>query len=103
MTYHEAGSLPELFFPSHIKKFILHQDNNSCLYSRTSAAQTLSHGYFELVPQSLTKRNPTPADIIVSWIILGDFLFCIDKVCCVFSLESPCGGDSNENTQHTSC
>ena len=23
------------------------------------------------------------------------------KVCCVFSLESPHGGDSNENTQYT--
>ena len=23
------------------------------------------------------------------------------KVCCVFSLESPHGGDSNEYTQHT--
>ena len=23
------------------------------------------------------------------------------KVCCVFSLESPNGGDSNENTQYT--
>ena len=29
------------------------------------------------------------------------FIFFNIKVCCVFSLESPHRGDSNENTQHT--
>ena len=35
--------------------------------------------------------------------IIGIFvsIFCNMKVCCVFSLESPHGGDSNEYTQHT--
>ena len=28
-------------------------------------------------------------------------IFFNKKVCCVFSLESPHRGDSNENTQHT--
>ena len=35
------------------------------------------------------KNNPIAADIIVFAIISGDFLFYIDKVYCVHSLESP--------------
>ena len=32
---------------------------------------------------------------------MGDSLFYIDKVCCVYSLKSPRWGGSYENTQHT--
>ena len=34
-------------------------------------------------------KNPIAANIIIFGIILGDFLFYIDKVCYVYSLESP--------------
>ena len=44
--------------------------------------------HFELALESLT-NNPNVADIIVFMIISSDFLFDIDKVCCVYSLESP--------------
>ena len=49
------------------------------------------HGCFELVLESL----------IVIWDISGDFLFILIVECCVYSLESPRWGDSNENTQYT--
>ena len=29
------------------------------------------------------------------------FLFYHENVCCVYSFESPCRGDSNEYTEHT--
>ena len=32
------------------------------------------------------QKNPIAADIIVFGIILGDFLFYIDLVCCMYSL-----------------
>ena len=60
----------------------------------------INHGYFELVFKSLTK-NPIAADIIIFGKISGDFLFILIMVCCVYSLESPQWGDSNENTQRT--
>ena len=41
------------------------------------------------------------AYIIEFGIISGYFLFYLDKVYCVYSLESPLWGDSTENTQHT--
>ena len=34
-------------------------------------------------------KNPIAADIIIFGIIMGDFLFYIDMVCGVCSLESP--------------
>ena len=40
------------------------------------------------------------ADIIVFRIYSDDFLFYIDKVGCVCSLELPRRGDSNEYIQH---
>ena len=58
-------------------------------YSRTLVARTLMAclpWLFELVLESL---NPIAADIIVFGIILGDFRFYIDKIGCVYSLESP--------------
>ena len=33
-------------------------------------------------------------------IVKGDFFHILKIVCCVYSLESPHRGDSNENTQH---
>ena len=45
--------------------------------------------------------NPIDADVIVFGIISGDFCIYIDKTCCIYSLESPQGGDSNEYTQYT--
>ena len=60
----------------------------------------MHHSYFKLVLESLTK-NSIPADITVSAINFGWFPFYIDMVCCVYSLELPRWGDSNENTQHT--
>ena len=66
-------------------------------HSRTSVARTS----LARLPQLFRTRfwvpwkNPTAAD-------LGWFIFFILKmVCCVYSLESPHRGDSNENTQHT--
>ena len=35
------------------------------------------------------KKNPMAANIIIFGILMGDLLFYIDKVCCVYSLESP--------------
>ena len=52
------------------------------------------HGYFELILKSPGK-NPLAADIIIF------SFFILIMVCCVYSLESPRCGDSNENTQHT--
>ena len=49
------------------------------------------YGHLELILESLTKKkkNPIAADIIVFGIILGDFLFILIMVCCVYSLELP--------------
>ena len=55
------------------------------------------HGYFELVLESLGK-NPLAADL--GWFSVI-FFFILKTVNCVYSLESPHWGDSNENTQHT--
>ena len=56
------------------------------------------HIYFKLVLESL-RKTPIAADIIIFGIIKDVFLFYM--VCCLYLLESPCWGDSNENTQHT--
>ena len=56
------------------------------------------HGCFELIPKSLGK-NPLAADMGLFSVIF--FFFILKMVYCVFSLESPQWGDSNENTQHT--
>ena len=57
------------------------------------------------LPRLFRIRSRVPkniaADTIVFRIIVSGFLFYIDKVCCVSSLESPRRGDSNENRQHT--
>ena len=73
-------------------------------YDRTSVAPTLMalyHGYFELVLEFLTKKNPIAANAILFGIISGDFLLYFDKVCCMYSLESPHRGDFNESTEYT--
>ena len=57
-------------------------------YPLISKMYHVYHGYFEFVLECLTK-NLTAADIIVSGILSGDFLFYIDKVCCMYSLELP--------------
>ena len=44
---------------------------------------------FRTCLMSSLEKNPIVAYIIVFWIISGDFLFYIDKVCCAYSLESP--------------
>ena len=55
------------------------------------------HGCFELVIESLGK-NPKAADLRKFRSI---FLFILKMVYCVFSLESPRWGDSNENAHNT--
>ena len=55
------------------------------------------HGCFELVLECLGKKNHGGR----SEIIKGDFLFLFKVVYCVYSLESPRWGDSNENIQYT--
>ena len=55
------------------------------------------HGCFELVLESLG-NNPMVADL--GNLDLFSF-FILKTVYCVYSLESPQWGDSNENTQHT--
>ena len=64
-------------------------------YSRSSVARTLMaryHGYFELILESLGKKT-----YLQIWDI---FFFILKMVCCVYSLESPRRGDSNENIQY---
>ena len=50
-----------------------------------SSTTATSKSFFKL--ESLTKTNPLTADIIVFGIISGDFLFYINKIYCVYSLE----------------
>ena len=52
---------------------------------------TLSNSFL-----SPLQKNPIAADIIVLWIIWDGFLFILILVCCVYSIESPRWGDSNE-------
>ena len=57
------------------------------------------HGCFEHVLESPWKKK--------SWLQIWDhlvwfFFFILKTVYCMFSLESPQWGDSNENTEHTS-
>ena len=59
------------------------------------------HGYFEHVLESLTEQKYLSCSFYCVWDISGDFLYILKMVCCVYSLESPRWGDSNENTQHT--
>ena len=69
-------------------------------YSRTSVTQhwwRVYHGCFELVIESLGK-SPIAADLGQFRVI---FFFYVENLYCVYSLESPQWGDSNENTQHT--
>ena len=73
----------------------------SNLLSRTSEAHTDGS-----LPRLFWEHSWVPnkrkyiAEDIVFWIISGDYLFCIDKVCCLYSLYLPWWGNSNENTQH---
>ena len=55
------------------------------------------HGLFGLIFESL--RNSS--DSSRTHILRELFLFYYEMVCCVYSLESPRWGDSNEYTQHT--
>ena len=55
------------------------------------------HGCFELVLESL-RKNFLAADLGQITVI---FFFILKMVYCVFSLELPQRGNSNENTQHT--
>ena len=54
------------------------------------------HGLFELVFESLENSSFSSRKQIFKDI----FLFYREIVCCVYSLESPHRGDSNEYTQH---
>ena len=55
------------------------------------------HVSFELVFQSLRNSSDSSRKQIFKEI----FLFYREIVCCVYSLESPHRGDSNEYTQHS--
>ena len=55
------------------------------------------HGLFELIFESL--RNFS--DSLRKQILREIFLYYNQIVCCVYTLESPHRGDSNEYTQHT--
>ena len=55
------------------------------------------HGLFELVFESLRNSSDSSRKQIFKEI----FLFYREIVCCVYSLELPHRGDSNEYTQHT--
>ena len=55
------------------------------------------HGLFELNFESLRNFSDSSRTHILREI----FLFYYEIVCCVYSLESPRWGDSNEYTQHT--
>ena len=58
----------------------------------------VNHGCFELVIESLgTKSHSCRLRIILGWFSF----FILKMVYCVYSLESPRWGDSNENTQYT--
>ena len=69
-------------------------------YSITSMARTRMaryRGWFELFFQSLQNSSKSSRKQIFMFF----FLFYHVIVCCVYSLESPHRGDSNEYTQHT--
>ena len=69
-------------------------------YSITSMARTRMaryRGWFELYFQ--TQQNSSNSSR--KQIFMDFFLFYHGIVCCVYSLESPHRGDSNEYTQHT--
>ena len=72
------------------------------LHQNTEELQWLEHWWliyhscFELVLESQGKKSQSCR----FWIILDDFLFYIEMVYCVYTLESPRWRDSNENTQH---
>ena len=55
------------------------------------------HGLFELVFESLRNSSDSSRKQIFNEI----FLFYREIVCCVYSLESPHRGDSNEYNQYT--
>ena len=55
------------------------------------------HGCFELILESFGK-NPIAKDLGK---LSAIFFFILKYVYCVYSLESPLWGDSNENIQHT--
>ena len=57
----------------------------------------LCYGLFELIFVSLRNFSDSSRKQILREI----FLFYYEIVCCVYSLESPHRGDSNEYTQHT--
>ena len=70
------------------------------IYSRPSMARTLMlvyRGLFKLIFESLRIFSDSSGKQILREI----FLFYYEIVCCVYSLESPHRGDSNEYTQHT--
>ena len=57
-------------------------------------------GYFEHILESLTKKYHSCKHYCI-WDISGDFLFILQMVGCVYSVESLWWGDSNENTPST--
>ena len=70
------------------------------IYSRTSIARapmSLNPGLFELVFEFLRNSSDSKRKQIFREV----FLFRYEIVCCVYSLESPHRGDSNEYNQHT--
>ena len=77
------------------------QSRGPTIYSRTSIAWTPMARLPWLIRthffQSLRSSSDSPRKQIFREI----FLFYREIVCCVYSLESPHRGDSNEYTQHT--
>ena len=67
------------------------------LIVQTNLNSSNTCGSVELVMESL--RNS--AENSRKQILRENVLFCHEIVCCVYSLESPHRGDSNEYTQHT--
>ena len=55
------------------------------------------HGLFELIFESLRNFSDSSRKRILSEI----FLYCYEIVCCMYSLELPQWGNSNEYMQHT--
>ena len=70
-------------------------------YGRTSMARTPMARLPRLFRLESLGKKSIAAGIIIFGIILGNFLIILIMVCCVFSLELPRRGNSNENKQHS--
>ena len=83
----------------HIKKHIGHSNHsrNTVELQWLEHRWLVYHGLFDLIFESLRKFS----DSSRKQILWEFFSFYYEIVCCVYSLESPHRGDSNEYMQHT--